>query len=81
MEDEMANKTFMEISRQIADQAASGGPGNRRATNYLPANPSSDHRVAFALGDVLTAMEGAVELGATRYELELLIDQALKGMG
>lgn len=66
-------------SREHADKAASGGPGSRSPTNFLPGNPTQDHRVCFELGCVLRAARDAVALGATRGELEMVIDQACWG--
>lgn len=63
-----------ELSRLIradADAAVSGGIGNRRPCSAMPFPPTDDHRVAYALGDVRTAVRGALELGATESEIEL----------
>lgn len=60
-----------DLSKSIqrdADRAVAGA--RRKPCNGLPANPSNDHRVAFALGDVRRAAENAARLGATDEELE-----------
>lgn len=68
-------------SREYADRCAAGGPGSRSPSNFQPGNPTQDHRVCFELGCVLRAAKYAVKLGATRGELEMVIDDALRGGG
>ena len=66
----------MSISDEIrndADQAVAGGRGFRRPCAGLPAGPTEDHRVAFALHDVVMAIRGARDEGATREEVERVV--------
>lgn len=65
------------ILRADADRAAAGGPGHRRPCNSMPADPTDDHRVCFALADVESAVRGAVSLGATEDELEAIVYEAI----
>lgn len=66
------------ISADIAAEAARATEGGfRRPMNCLPANPSVDHQVAYALGDVADAVRRAVDLGATQDEMEAIIYRAI----
>ena len=61
---------FSALLRADADRAMSGGIGYRRAVPCLPADPSPDHEVAYALHDVREAAARAYAAGATQGEVE-----------
>ena len=62
------------MSRRFeADQAARGGVGRRLPNNWLPNNPTIDHEVCFALGDVERAVKEALVRGATVEEIQNVI--------
>lgn len=65
---------FSALIRADADFAVAGGVGNRRPCPGMPASPTSDHRVAYALYAVKTAAAGAFALGATDSEIEAACD-------
>lgn len=66
----MTNAELSRLIRADADAAVSGGVGARRPVHAMPANPTEDHRVAFALGDVRDAVCAAYDAGATESEIE-----------
>ena len=66
----MSNAEFSAMLRADADKAVSGGVGSRRPCSCLPADPSTDHRVAYALSDVRDAAARAYSEGATTAEVE-----------
>lgn len=66
----LSSSEFSALLQEDADRAIAGGEGSRRPCSCLPARPSRDHRVAFALGDVRDAARHAYEEGATDSEIE-----------
>ena len=66
----MTGKDVSAMLRADADAAVAGGVGSRRPCSCLPANPTQDHRVAYALESLRHAARGAFEEGATESEVE-----------
>lgn len=72
----LTDKEVSRLIRQSADAAVADGVGHRRPVNALPGRPTTDHKVAFALGYVRDAAKGAIEEGATLSELMNAVEMA-----
>lgn len=55
--------------RAAADRAVAGGVGARTPCSSLPARPTQDYKVAYALSDVRDAAQRAYAKGATESEI------------
>ena len=76
----MTDAEFSAMLRADADRAIAGGIGNRRPCPCLPANPSPDHEVAYALYDLREAAKHAHAAGATESEVEATCASGRRGV-
>lgn len=60
---------FSALLQADADRAVADGVGYRRPCACLPARPTTDNQVAYALYDVKMAARRAFEMGATEGEI------------